>query len=77
MLKTAFRFILFDKAKSIGALSGVVIAVFLIGQQSGIFIFLTDAMSALVRNNSQYIWVVDPKTTNVNAMAPIDIRLGR
>lgn len=77
MLKTAFRFILFDKAKSIGALSGVVIAVFLIGQQTGIFLFLTDAMAALVRNNAQYIWVVDPKTTNVNAMAPIDVRLGR
>ncbi len=77
MLKIALRFILFDKAKSIGALSGVVIAVFLIGQQTGIFLFLTDAMAALVRNNSEYIWVVDTKTTNVNAMAPIDLRLGR
>lgn len=77
MLKIALRFILFDKAKSIGALSGVVIAVFLIGQQSGIFLFLTDAMAALVRNNAGYIWVVDPKTTNVNAMAPIDLRLGK
>lgn len=77
MLKVAIRFMLYDKPKSIGALAGIVISIFLIGQQSGIFIFLTDAMSALVRNNKQYIWVVDEKTTNVNALSALDVRLGR
>ncbi|MBC7451906.1 MAG: ABC transporter permease [Cytophagales bacterium] len=76
MFKTALKFILFDKPKSIGALAGVVISVFLIGQQCGIFIFLTNAMSSLVKNNSQYIWVTDAKTTNVNALSAIDIRIG-
>ena len=41
MLKTTFRFLMYDKAKTIGALFGVVIANFLIGQQTGIFVFLT------------------------------------
>jgi len=77
MFLTALKFILFDKPKSIGALSGVLISVFLIGQQSGIFIFLTNAMSSLVTNNSSYIWVTDAKTTNVNALSALDIRIGK
>lgn len=76
MLKTAFRFILYDKPKSIGALAGIIISVFLIGQQSGIFIFLVDGMADLVTNNSGYIWVVDDKTTNVNALTQLDTRIG-
>lgn len=66
----------FDKPKSIGALFGVIISIFLIGQQTGIFTFLTNAMSYLVRVNDGYVWVTDNKTTNVNALTPIDIRLG-
>jgi putative ABC transport system permease protein len=77
MLRTAFRFILFDKPKSIGALFGVVISIFLIGQQVGIFVFLTGAMSKLVDNVETDIWVVDNKTTNVNALSPIDARFQR
>lgn len=76
MIKTALRFIIFDKPKSFGALMGTVMSVFLIGQQSGIFMFLTNSMAALVKNNQSYIWVVDDKTTNVNALGSIDIRIG-
>lgn len=76
MIRTALQFIMFDKAKSIGALVGTVMSVFLIGQQSGIFIFLINAMSSLVRNNTEYVWVVDDKTTNVNALAILDTRIG-
>jgi putative ABC transport system permease protein len=75
MIRTALQFIMFDKAKSIGALVGTVMSVFLIGQQSGIFIFLINAMSSLVRNNTEYVWVVDDKTTNVNALALLDMRI--
>jgi putative ABC transport system permease protein len=57
MLKTAFSFIKYDKPKSIGALAGIIISVFLIGQQAGVFIFLTDAMKSIVANNQGYIWV--------------------
>ena len=76
MLKTAWLFIKFDKAKSIGALAGTIMSVFLIGQQCGVFIFLINAMSSIVRNNSEYIWVVDNKTTNANALAQLDTRIG-
>jgi len=77
MLRTAFKFIIYDKPKSIGALAGIIISIFLIGQQAGIFIFLTNAMASLVNNNSQYIWVVDEKTSNVNALNSLDMRIAR
>jgi len=76
MLRTALRFILFDKPKSFGALMGTVMSVFLIGQQSGVFLFLINSMSALPRNNSEYIWVIDDQSTNVNALGQINIRIG-
>ncbi len=76
MLRTAFRFLIFDKAKSIGALAGVIISVFLIGQQVGLLFFFFDAMGALAINNTAYIWVTDNKTNNVNALSPIDVRVG-
>lgn len=77
MLKTAIRFIVYDKPKSIGALFGVVISIFLIGQQTGIFIFLTGMMSSLVDNTETDIWVVDNRTTNVSALGQIDARYQR
>lgn len=77
MFKTAIRFILYDKPKSIGALFGVVISIFLIGQQTGIFIFLTGMMSSLVDNIDTDIWVVDNRTTNVAALGQIDARCQR
>jgi putative ABC transport system permease protein len=76
LLRTALKFIKFDKPKSIGALFGVIISIFLVGQQTGIFTFLTNAMCYFVRVNDGYIWVTDNKTENVNALAPIDVRLG-
>ncbi|OIN56062.1 ABC transporter permease [Arsenicibacter rosenii] len=77
MLKTAFKFIKYDKPKSIGALAGIIISVFLIGQQAGVFIFLTDAMKSLVANNQDYIWVTDETTRNANQLSPLDVRKGR
>lgn len=76
MFRTALRFLLFDRAKSIGALAGVVISVFLIGQQVGLLFFFFDAMGALAQNNADYIWVTDNKTTNVNALSNLDTRVG-
>jgi len=74
MFSTAIKFILFDRAKSIGALMGIVISLFLIGQQSGIFLYLTGAMKSLIVNTKTDLWVVDNRTVNVNALAPIDVR---
>lgn len=76
MLRTAFRFLIYDKAKSIGAVAGVIISVFLIGQQVGLLFFFFDAMGALAKNNPGYVWVIDNKTTNVNALSALDMRVG-
>jgi len=76
MLRFAFRFISYDKPKSIGVVLGIVISTFLVGQQTGIFLFLTGAMASLVDNTQTDLWVVDNKTTNVNALGPIDVRIG-
>ncbi|MCY7356112.1 MAG: ABC transporter permease, partial [Rudanella sp.] len=76
MFRTAFKFIRYDVAKSMGALAGIIISVFLVGQQAGIFIFLTDAMRSVVENNKGYIWVTDETTTNANQLSLLDIRTG-
>jgi len=64
----------YDRAKSLGIVIGIVISIFLIGQQTGIFIFLTGAMKALVENSHADLWVVDAKTVNANALGKLDIR---
>lgn len=73
MLKTAWKFIRYDKAKSIGITVGIVISTFLIGQQIGIFLFLTGAMKALATSVKADIWVTDNKTRDVNQLGKLDI----
>jgi putative ABC transport system permease protein len=77
MFRTALRFIRFDRAKSIGVVVGIVISTFLIGQQVGIFTFLTGLMSALVDNSNGDIWVVDAKTQDANSLGLLDVRIVR
>jgi putative ABC transport system permease protein len=74
IIKTAWKFIRFDKTKSIGVVVGIVISTFLIGQQIGTFNFLTGLMSVLVKNTTTDIWVVDNKTTDANQLSLIDTR---
>lgn len=77
MWRTAIRFMKYDKPKSIGIITGIVISIFLIGQQMSTLFFLTDLMGALVTHSNSRdndIWVVDELTTNINAVNPIDIR---
>lgn len=76
MFRFALQFIKYDKPKSIGVILGIVISVFLVGQQTGIFLFLTGAMSALVDNTETDLWVVDNQTRNANALGQIDVRNG-
>jgi putative ABC transport system permease protein len=78
MLRTAFKFIKFDKSKSIGVVIAIVISIFLIGQQLGIFNFLTGLMGGVIDNSNQeigQIWVVDNITQNANELGKIDNRL--
>ncbi|WP_298145977.1 ABC transporter permease [Flavobacterium sp.] len=74
MLKIAWKFIRFDKAKSIGVVVGILISTFLIGQQLGVFFFLSGLMGALATDVKADIWVVDNKTDDVNQLGQLDIR---
>ena len=74
MIKIAWKFIKFDKAKSIGVVVGILISTFLIGQQLGVFFFLSGLMGALATDVKADIWVVDSKTDNVNQLGRLDIR---
>jgi len=76
MLKIAYRFMMYSKAKTTGAMTGVIVAIFLIGQQAGIFIFLTGLMDALVSNTQADIWIVGENVNDVNSLSSIDIRKG-
>jgi putative ABC transport system permease protein len=77
MLKIAWKFIKFDKAKSIGVIVGILISTFLIGQQLGVFLFLSGLMGALATDVKADIWVVDSKTNDVNQLGRLDIRILR
>lgn len=80
MIKTAFNFLKYDKPKSIGVIIGIVICIFLIGQQIGILTFLMGLMGGLIDNsdkNNAQIWVVDRITINVNELARLDESLVR
>jgi len=74
MLKIAWKFIRFDKAKSIGVIVGILISTFLIGQQIGTFLFLSGLMGALATDVKADIWVVDSKTNDVNQLGRLDVR---
>lgn len=77
MLQTAFKFLKYDKAKSIGTMVGITLSVFLVGQQTGVFLFLTNSIINVVNSNRQYIWIVDESTTDANKLVPLDTRIGR
>ncbi len=78
MLKTAFKFIKYDRAKSIGVVVGILISIFLIGQQIGILGFLTGLMGGIIDNSRAdigQIWVTDNITQNANQLTQLDARL--
>lgn len=77
MLQTAFSFLKYDKAKSIGTMVGITLSVFLVGQQTGVFLFLTNSIINVVNSSRQYIWIVDESTTDANKLVPLDVRIGR
>lgn len=74
IFKTALRFIKYDKAKSIGVTSGILISTFLIGQQLGILDYLMRLMAAPIDNAKAQIWVADSRTRDANQLATIDIK---
>lgn len=74
MLSTAVKFMRFEKSKSIGIIVGIVIAVFLMGQQLSTLGYLTSLMSSIVTHsdpNKADIWVVTEQTDNANNLKSI------
>lgn len=77
MIRLAWKFIRFDRAKSIGIITAIVISIFLIGQQVGLLLFLMELMGNLVGNanvNERDIWVIESQTVNASTLNKIDAR---
>lgn len=80
MIGTAFKFIRYDKPKSLGVIIGIVVSIFLIGQQVGILTFLTTLMGGLISNSDTSkadIWITDKITINANELAKLDAAVAR
>lgn len=78
MLGLAFKFIRYDRAKSIGIVTAIVISIFLIGQQLSLLFYLMGLMGNLVGNapvSAQEIWIIEGQSRNLNAINRIDRRL--
>lgn len=77
MLGLAWKFIRFDRAKSFGIITAIVISVFLIGQQLSLLFFLMGLMGNLVNNapiEKNDIWIIESQSRNVNSINSIDQR---
>ena len=77
MFATAYKFIRFEKAKSLGILLAIIISIYLIGLELGIFFYLSSLIGGIVNNaNPEYaqVFVVNKRTNNVNQLAPFDVR---
>ncbi len=76
MWKTAFRFMVFDKTKLIGILFGITVSIFLVGVQLGYLDSVLDTFIGIVKDNTEYIFVVDKKSTSSVSLVNIDKRVG-
>jgi len=77
MFALAWKFIRYDRAKSVGIITAIVISIFLIGQQIGLLLFLMGLMGNLVGNanvKDNQIWVIESQTQNANTLTKIDAR---
>lgn len=78
MLGLAFKFIRFDRAKSIGIITAIVISIFLIGQQLSLLLYLMGLMGNLVGNapvQDREVWIIESQSNNINSVNAIDQRL--
>ncbi|MCE5205606.1 MAG: ABC transporter permease [Porphyromonadaceae bacterium] len=77
MLSTAFKFVSFEKSKSMGILTAIIISIYLIGIELGMFFYLANIIGGIVGNaNPQYaqVFVVKKQTENINQLSPLDVR---
>ncbi len=77
MFATAYKFIRFEKSKSTGILLGIIISIYLIGLELGIFFYLTTLIGGVINNaKPEYaqVFVVNKLTNNANILSPFDKR---
>lgn len=77
MFTTAFKFIRFEKAKSTGILLGIVISIYLIGLELGMFFYLSTLVGGIINNSKpeySQVFVVNKLTNNANILSPFDKR---
>lgn len=77
MFSTAYKFIRFEKSKSMGILTAIVISIYLIGVELGMFFYLAGLIEGIVTNsNPAYaqVFVVKKQTENINQLSPFDVR---
>src|SRR5690606_16435128 len=80
MWKLAWKFIKYDRAKSVGIITAIVISIFLIGQQLSLLLYLMGLMGNLVGNaapNDRELWIIEGQSKNFNAVNRIDQRLAQ
>lgn len=78
MIGLAWKFIRFDRSKSIGVITAIVISIFLIGQQLSLMFFLMGLMGNLIGNapvEKNQIWIIEGQSNNINSINLIDQRL--
>lgn len=74
MIRTAIKFMLYEKSKSLGILVAIIISIFLIGQQLSTLNFLQSLMSVTVTQSDPEnadIWVITDQSDNANRLKPI------
>lgn len=76
-MKVAFEFIRYDKSKMIGILAGIVISIFLIGNQLGIFNSIIESMRGIIKGNESYTWLVHKDSKSPLQLQSLDTRIGR
>ena len=77
MFPTAYKFVRFEKSKSMGILTAIIISIYLIGIELGMFFYLANLIGGLVSNaNPAYaqVFVVNKQTDNANQLTPFDVR---
>ena len=71
MFTTAFKFVRFEKSKSMGILAAIVISIYLIGIELGMFFYLADIIGGIDGNSKPkyyQVLVVKKQTENVNKL---------
>lgn len=77
MLKTAFRFLTYDRSNLAGILSGIVVSIVLVGLELDIFKGMITNAQGLTIQYPNYVWVINPKTQSALQLQNLDVRVGR